>query len=212
MEKLLYDKNYFDSVSQKGIFAFKKYKRLLEKEIVLKNLTILDLGCAQGNFIAQVSKKNKCYGIDISKYAINKCKKKFPKIRKNFEVLDLNKNALGNPNLKFDLITMFDVIEHLDNYIYLKEIIENNLKSGGFLVITTPNANSILRFWRRSIFTGEMDTTHKHLFTPYTLDFFLRRLGLKKKVIFAPFPFFFRKNFITKNFLFSSQIFAIYKK
>ena len=41
MEELLYGKNYFNSASQKGRSTFKKYKRLLEKEIALKNSSLL---------------------------------------------------------------------------------------------------------------------------------------------------------------------------
>jgi len=64
----------------------------------------------------------------------------------------------------------------------------------------------------KKIFTREIDTTHKALFTPYTLNFFFRRLGVEQIALFAPFPFYFKNNLITKNILLSSQIFAIYKK
>jgi len=208
-----YGKNYFNKTTEKGTKESGFHKKFVENEgIILKNLVICDIGCARGLFIKKLIDKNICYGYDISAYAIHECRKKFPKIKKSFRLLDLNKSSINNPNLKFDLITMFDVIEHLDNYIYFKEIIINNLKSGGYLVITTPNANAALRFLSKKRSTGEIDNTHKNLFTPYTLDFFLRRVGLRRTVLFTPYSFYFKDNLITKNILLGGQIFGIYTK
>ena len=179
--------------------------------IKLQNIDICDVGCATGEFTENIYGNNKCYGLDISEYAIKQCQKKFPNSKKRFIQLDLNKEKF-NTKYTFDLITLFDVIEHLDNFIYLDLFLKNNVKKNGYVVITTPNANSLTRPLQRAYFTGEMDATHRLLFTPYTLDFFLRRRGLKKIALFTPYYFYMGYNLLSKFLRFGGQIFAIYKK
>ena len=207
-----YNKNYFNLQTTKQAKLYKKYIDFIERgDIKLNNLFICDIGCATGEFIKSIYTNNSCYGVDISSYAIKSCQKKFPQIKNNFWCLDLNKQAI-NKKVIFDIITLFDVIEHLDSFIYFEKIINMNLARGGYVVITTPNANSFIRPIRKKLFTGEIDVTHKMLFTPYTLDFFLRKKGLKKVKLFTPYSFFFKDNFLTQNFLFGGQIFAVYEK
>lgn len=207
-----YNKNYFNRNSLKNKNLFKKYLKLLMKnKISMKNISLCDIGCATGEFINMMKDTNLCFGVDTSRYAITECKKRFPKIKNNFFCLDLNSSYL-DINQSFDIITLFDVIEHLENFSNFKKLILEKLKNNGYLIVTTPNANSILRLILKKGFTGELDKTHTILFTPYTLDFFLRRIGLKRIALFTPFRFYMKYNFLTKNLLFGGQIYAIYKK
>ncbi len=78
-------------------------------------------------------------------------------------------------------------------------------------MVTTPNANAIERYINKN-YSGEYDKSHKILFTPYTLDFFLRRIGLKKIMYYTPYTFMFSPNLINNFFTYGGQIFGIYKK
>lgn len=207
-----YEKKYFTKTTTKSKNNYKFYLKLLESEgIILNNLQVLDIGCATGNFLENIYKNNICFGLDISKYAIYESQNKFPDFKDNFKICDLNIQEFETQG-KFDLITIFDVIEHIDNYSNLKKIICNNLNKGGKILITTPNANSILRFISTTNFTGEIDPTHVNLFTPYTLDFFLRKIGLKKIKLITPFSFYFNNNILTSKILLGGQIVALYEK
>jgi len=207
-----YKQEYFNEISEKQDDVLVKYLEFMSKNSVdFQNKTIGDFGCAKGLFLKKVE-NNICYGFDVSRYAINECQLNNPDIKDNFRVFDLNSDMLSI-NIKFDIITLFDVVEHLDSFSNLKNIINVNLKDGGFVVITTPNANSFLRFILGSKkYTGEIDKTHTNLFTPYTLDFFLRRSGLKKVTLSTPYSFYFKDDLITRTIKFGGQIFAIYKK
>jgi len=209
--KINYKKEYFNKLSEKNSSTLDHYKDFLkQKNILLKDKKIADFGCARGLFFEDIMEDNECTGYDISSFAIDFCKEKFKK--GSFELFDLNKDQLNKEN-NFDLIILLDTIEHLDNLSNLKNVIRYNLKNNGFLVITTPNANSFLRFLLgKKNYTGEMDKTHTILFTPYTLDFFLRRCGLQKITLSTPYSFYFNDNLITKTILYGGQIFAIYKK
>jgi 2-polyprenyl-3-methyl-5-hydroxy-6-metoxy-1,4-benzoquinol methylase len=207
-----YTKNYFNKTTVKNTSVFEPYIEFISQTgIKLTNKKICDIGCATGEFFERLPAGNNLYGVDISQYAVDVCKKKFPKFKQNFAMLDLNTKTFS-PLRKFDIITMFDVIEHLDNFTNLKLTIKKNLKKGGYFILTTPNAQSFLRFISKKSFTGEYDKTHTMLFTPYTLDFFLRKAGLRKIANFTPYTFYFKSNSLTKSLLFGGQIFAIYKK
>ena len=198
---------------EKKTEVFDIYKMFLcEAGVGLKDKKIADFGCAKGIFLQDLLETNVCHGYDISEDAIDTCRKKFQESKTLFNVLDLNQTSPAKED-KYDLITLFDVIEHLNNFIHLKNIIQDNLKSDGCIVITTPNANSFMRvLGSAQIFSGEADPTHTMLFTPYTLDFFLRRCGLKKVTLFTPYIFHFKNNAITKRVLLGGQIFAVYQK
>lgn len=208
-----YQKEYFNNITEKDRDIYNFYHDFLTAQnISLKNKKICDIGCARGLFFKKLISKNDCYGFDISKYAIDECKKNYPNIAGNFKVLDLNKNRLMS-SIQYDIVTLFDIVEHLDNFSNLKDIINENVKDNGILVITTPNANSFFKLlFGKKKYTGELDKTHTFLFTPYTLDFFLRRSGLKKVTLSTPYAFYFKDNFLTKVIPFGGQIFAIYKK
>jgi 2-polyprenyl-3-methyl-5-hydroxy-6-metoxy-1,4-benzoquinol methylase len=212
MNNKQYREKYFTKTSEKRQNIFLTYLEFIHNSgITTKNKIIADFGCARGAFLSLLNNESVTYGYDVSKFAIEYCKQKVNGNSK-FKEFDLNTESFTQDH-KFDIITMFDVIEHLDNFLNLKNIFNKNLQSDGYLIITTPNANSLTRFINpKSLFSGEYDKTHTILFTPYTLDFFLRRSGFKKIKLFTPFAFYKTDNFITRKFLFGGQIFAIYQK
>jgi 2-polyprenyl-3-methyl-5-hydroxy-6-metoxy-1,4-benzoquinol methylase len=95
-------------------------------KIRLKNKTILDIGCGFGIFLNMLDSTNKRYGIDISDYAIRETKK-----LENINCLLANLNTLDSIDklngTKFDIITMFDIIEHCYNFEFLERIMNENL-------------------------------------------------------------------------------------
>jgi 2-polyprenyl-3-methyl-5-hydroxy-6-metoxy-1,4-benzoquinol methylase len=210
MEKI--NQNYYNQATTKEADVFRQYLGFLRRRgINCEGKTICDIGCATGNFISVIAETNICYGVDFSKYAIAKCKKRFYMMQNRFAYLDLNTADKLPFKTKFDLITLFDVVEHINNLGNIKTILLESLKFGGHLVITTPNANNILRFINTRWFSGEMDNTHVNLFTPYTLDYFLRKTGLRKISISTPYNFYFKDNWLSSAVPFGGQIFAIYK-
>jgi 2-polyprenyl-3-methyl-5-hydroxy-6-metoxy-1,4-benzoquinol methylase len=198
-------------IAEKESMVFEKYINYISNFIKLDQKKILDIGCGTGNFIKTlqiIKKNNEIYALDHNEKAVRSLKES----NYNVKYFDLNCDNSIPFNQKFDIITMFDVIEHLNSFVSFDKIIDENLSDNGFIVITTPNSNSLQRYINQSGYTGEFDPTHRILYTPYTLDFFLRRRGLTKVINYTPYIFSFKKNIFNQYFMYGGQIFTIYKK
>ncbi|MGC9330006.1 MAG: class I SAM-dependent methyltransferase, partial [Candidatus Hinthialibacter sp.] len=94
----------------------------------------LDIGCAYGRLIQQAAKFNvEAYGIDISSYAL----RQDPSIREN-----LAQGLADQPPFReqsFDVVSLFDLIEHVENPSAVLEAVEFILKPDGICFFSTPD-------------------------------------------------------------------------
>lgn len=101
----------------------------------IKNKYILDFGTGNGGFLIQAKKYTKnVYGCDLDKSLDEHYKKN------NIEV----KNSLNEFNQKFDVITMFHCLEHIENPELILKAIKERLKPNGKLIIEVPNSEDAL--------------------------------------------------------------------
>ena len=115
-----------------------------------QELRYLDIGCSEGdgsvylkNTLERIlSRKIESYGTDISL----KCKENCVKNDIRFKQLDLNEDILPFKNY-FDIITVFEVIEHIFYTDFFIQSVYSALKPGGVAVITTLNTVS----WKNRI-------------------------------------------------------------
>jgi 2-polyprenyl-3-methyl-5-hydroxy-6-metoxy-1,4-benzoquinol methylase len=85
-------------------------------------------------------------------------------------------------NQKFDVITMFDVIEHLDNVGQALIQIKQHLLPGGRLLITTPNMSSVGPVLDTILFRGvRSNPTHTLGYNSRMLRFMLKKHGFRLK-------------------------------
>ncbi|MBI9073492.1 MAG: class I SAM-dependent methyltransferase [Melioribacteraceae bacterium] len=143
-------------------------------KIDFENKIILEIGCGIGGFLYYLNHKgiSNFLGIDIDEKQISVCKQFVtPKVicKDVFEFLD-------ETNEKFDVIVMFDVIEHIkkDNIIPLLKEINNILNKNGLLVLRTPNMASMTSFYSRYL-----DFTHEIGFTSESLEYVLNETNFK---------------------------------
>lgn len=150
-----------------------------------KGDSVLDVGCATGNFLKLCDNFGlKTYGIDISAKWLEKAK---TNTIAKLKYWDLNTHEQPFPGTKFNLITAFDVIEHLDSPSNFVKNAYNQLKPGGKIIITTPNLNSLGRLTMKERWHGYSDKTHKYLFTLESLEYLLLSNGFRITKSFAPF-------------------------
>lgn len=102
---------------------------------------VLDVGCGFGfgcDYLAR-SRSGYVVGIDISNEAVRFAKTHYKASNLDFIVMDAN--HLGFRDSSFDIITSFEVIEHMYNTKnYLFEM-RRVLKTDGVAIISTPNKN-----------------------------------------------------------------------
>lgn len=108
-------------------------------KLLRPNSKILDIGFG-GSQLSDLFRDMYCmYGIDIDKNLFNNLDKSHYKLGNIEEKIPFKDNL-------FDCVVMLEVIEHLKKPGVAFKEIKRVLKPGGFLILTTPNAKSIL--WR----------------------------------------------------------------
>jgi glycosyltransferase involved in cell wall biosynthesis/SAM-dependent methyltransferase len=98
--------------------------------------TVLDLGCATGQFMTLVrSIGHEVIGVEISRQASKVAQ------LKGLEVIPRGFLASKLPQRSFNVITAWDFFEHLENFRLGLQRCRSLLKSGGILLFSTPDAS-----------------------------------------------------------------------
>jgi SAM-dependent methyltransferase len=133
---------------------------------------LLDIGCAYGYFLdAAATAGWKTYGVEISEQAGAVA------AAKGHRVVVGELETAGWPEESFRVITLWDVLEHVDSPGQTLLEVARLLEPGGLAVVMTPDLSSSVarllgeRWWS----VVEM---HLHYFTPKTLQRILRESGL----------------------------------
>ncbi len=140
--------------------SYKDFFKLIKR--YRENNLLLDVGCFRGYLLSGAREQGwQVKGTELSEQAAA-C------ARKDYD-LDIHTGSLADANYRenlFDVVSMFDVIEHLTDPVeYLKEV-RRILRPGGLLYIETPNFNSITRYC-----LGK----HWSIFFPWHLYYFTSR-------------------------------------
>jgi len=145
------------------------FSRLLSNELskFSSDCKVLDYGCGYGLLTYFLTGKFKdVIGVDASKQQIE------AGLTRDLPLLYLPVHSFPSwcdeNQLSFDLIFLFDVLEHIkseDQIFFMRKLVLL-LKPGGSIYIKVPNANSLLASrWRY------IDWTHLSSFTEASLDF-----------------------------------------
>lgn len=134
---------------------------------------VLDVGCGVGNFLAHAKKHGwECYGIDFDKDAIEAGKRTFG--LEHLSVSDLRAFHDAHPEMVFDLITAFDVFEHIDNHEEFITLIRSMLAPNGHIAMTMPYRKRAL--W---LMPGDVPPRHLTRWDRSALSSFLARHHFK---------------------------------
>ena len=117
----------------------------------IKNLKILDVGCGGGIICEPLARLGaKVTGIDFVPNNIKAAKihSKKNKLKIKYIYKDIEKSKLDE---KFDIILMFEVLEHLDNWKKTIKKIKANLNANGIIIISTINRNLLSKLFAINI-------------------------------------------------------------
>lgn len=135
---------------------------------------LLDIGCATGTFISEMRRLNgwQVVGVEPNERAAN-----YARTRHGLQVYTgLLADAVFTP-ASFDVITMWNVIEHLHSPVRDLCRIYDLLKDDGLLVFTIPNLESLDARWFGPAWIGWDLPRHLYLFPRNVLSASLPRLG-----------------------------------
>lgn len=107
---------------------------------------VLDIGCGAGAFL-DMARKAGCetYGLEFNQSAVEKARSKGHWI--SGELLE-NLPSVICPQ-GFDLITLFQVLEHVRDPVGIMKSAMNRLAPGGYLSIAVPSKKGVYRFLRQ---------------------------------------------------------------
>ena len=129
---------------------------------------VLDFGCGYGGFLSMCSMYGfEAYGVDRSSAKRNNGR--FSKVFA--EVEDIAGMA------PFHALTLFEVLEHLDDPKGLMLHLRDLLAVGGILVLETPDCSGVRDIETREDYRKIHPLEHINGFTPKTLQDFAERLG-----------------------------------
>ena len=135
--------------------------------------TLLDVGCGAGFFVREASKNGfSAQGIEFSREAVE-----FGMREGDVRLTEGDLLKTEFPLSSFEVVTLWQVLEHLPRPVEVLKRIRALLKPGGILVIAVPNFDSVqARVFRSRWYHLEVPR-HLYHFTPATLRKFLDAEG-----------------------------------
>lgn len=168
------DPLYFDEQEARRI-TFQKYLKKIPRKGKL-----LDIGTNTGLFVKVALDNNwEAAGLEPNKWGVEYAKKNYGinLVNKPFEKGTFKKES-------FDVVTMWDVIEHFMNPVLEMKKIYSIVKPGGVFAFSTIDPDSLLAKIMGSKWPWYMEM-HKVFFNQKAAAFFLKKAGFKK-IVFSP--------------------------
>ena len=145
--------------------------RMIEKYQPEKG-RLLDLGCGAGFFLNSARERGwDCHGIDIVPEFVQYAN----------DSLGLAKVQCGSledlkyPENHFQVVMMWDLIEHLPHPTQALKSLRNMISPNGLIVLMTPNAKNAA--WVKKDWCGYLQDQHIYYFSAETLQRILREAG-----------------------------------
>jgi len=188
--KIGYPESYSSILESHRMEQYKQYAsqlRRLFKNNNLQQLRALDFGCGYGNFLKALKEQMnnmEVYGVEVNSEV---CKKASDNLNGSpVYCVDLksdDKNTV--PRNYFDIITLLDVIEHLDDpRAYLKTLAQC-AKAKSYLLLSTPNIESLNAriYGNRWVLYGS--PYHMYYFGSKSITILLQQTGWKMEYFFT---------------------------
>ena len=171
-----YTQEYFESSKYTYRTALdKEHKRRLKllKRYVPTRATVLDYGCASGEFVDYASDDYDIYGCDISADAIKTAIDRFDGNKAKFMTLD----KLWESDCRYKAVCLWDVIEHIEYPCDVLKKLRDKTEKGGYVIISTPNIGALFARITKSKWPFMTPPEHLGFFTRQSMEYLAEKLG-----------------------------------
>lgn len=144
--------------------------------------TLLDVGGAIGIFVDALVRAHapfKVSIVDLNEDAVEKLRARHPNI-------DVHHGDVFDHRGAYDLVTLWDTIEHLRDINRVASHLFSLLKPGGYLFISTPNIDSFEHWVGQDRHPQVEPLPHLNYFSPKTLQLLLNRHGFAVLDLLTP--------------------------
>jgi SAM-dependent methyltransferase len=133
-EREYYETSYRNYARQNPPRKLAFYRRLVERAAAgIPNPSVLDVGCAFGAFLGALDPRWRRFGADVSQFAIEQARVAVPGA--TFACAGFGEIPFGE---RFDVVTAFDVIEHVPSLDMVASVVHSRLREGGHLIFVVP--------------------------------------------------------------------------
>lgn len=170
--------DYFEGYASRGAGKVRSARQRINlvQSFVARG-RLLDIGCSVGDtLIAARDAGFEAVGLDVGEYPVQHCREL------GFEVHRASITDTGLPDDCFDVVTLWDVIEHIPRTSEGLREVCRILKPGGIAVIMTPSGEYLRAHLTRQTYRGyrrKWARTHLLYHNGRTLARVLRECGLK---------------------------------
>lgn len=158
---------YLDYIRERATITRNAQQRMRRLQRYVQAGRVLDVGCAMGFFLAALDARWQKVGVELSAFAAD--------YARNTMDLDVVQGELaeadGLPDGSFDLVMMWDTVEHTSNPRRTLEAANATLRPGGTLALTTGDIGSL---------SARLTGRYWYLMIPPTHLFFFSRRSLRR--------------------------------
>jgi len=181
-------------LSRRKLNLMKKY---------VKGGKLLDVGAAFGLFLDEADRAGwQAHGVEISEYAAKVAQKLTP--------CPVHKGSLEEADIEpesFDVVTLWDVLEHASEIKPFCDRVYEILKPGGYVFVTVPNVASNLARFMGSQWFGYAKVEHIYYYNPSTLRRAFAQSGLEL-CSWRPWPWACTVDFVARRMAIYSRLLA----
>jgi SAM-dependent methyltransferase len=156
---------------RKKTYAPERLAYILEKtKLTPRHLRVLDVGCGPGYFLSHLKDRRiASKGLEVAEFLVALCRQRGLPV----DNTDLRRERPRSWNV----ITLFDVLEHLAEPLPFFKLLRRTLTPGGFVVAYTPHIHSVAYL----LMGGEQNTLlpmqHLCFFDPTSLRYLAQKSG-----------------------------------
>ncbi len=163
---------------EKWFFMRWKRRRNLRRSIQAVNRRaeigrLLDVGCATGNYLAEMQR----FGWSVAGVEIQAEAAEYARARFGFDVFTGDLLASNLPAHSFDVVTLWDVLEHTHYPIAILQEAHRVIKPGGLLVFSIPDPTAVWADRFGPAWIGYDTPRHLYLFHGDSLALLLNQTG-----------------------------------